>query len=144
MTTLKQHSNFAIERSALDLDALMKKPILLAVEDELLLRMDLVEQAQEAGFETLEAGSAAEAILILQNRDDVRVVFTDIRMPGDMDGVALSHYVRDRWPPTIIVICSANAEPSPVELPTNTVFVAKPCTGPKIERLLASIYTTLQ
>lgn len=119
------------------------KPKLLAVEDELLLRMDLVDQAREAGFETVEAGSAAEAVEILRASDDIRVIFTDIRMPGDMDGLALSHYVRDRWPPTVIVICSANAPPSAADLPKDAVFVPKPWNGPKIEQLLSSIFVEL-
>lgn len=119
------------------------KPTLLVVEDELLLRLDLVDLATEAGFETIEAGSAAEAIAILEARSDIRAVFTDIRMPGDMDGIALAHFVRDRWPPTVIVICSANNPPNPSDLPQNTTFIAKPCTGPKIERLLSSIHAEL-
>lgn len=115
-------------------------PTLLVVEDEILLRLDLADLAQQAGFETVEAGGAAEAIEILEARDDIRVVFTDIRMPGDMDGLALPHFVRDRWPPTIIVICSANEAPKNHELPASTQFVSKPCTGPKIEKLLNDIY----
>jgi len=86
------------------------KPTLLVVEDELFLRLDLVDLATDAGFETIEAGSAAEAIAILEARTDIRAVFTDIRMPGEMDGIALAHFVRDCWPPTVIVICSAIAQ----------------------------------
>lgn len=119
------------------------KPTLLVVEDELLLRMDLVELAHQAGFETCEAGSAAEAIEILEQRDDVQVVFTDIRMPGEMDGLALAHCVRGRWPPTVIVICSANELPEAIELPSSTLFLPKPCTGPKLEILLTSILAQL-
>ena len=63
------------------------KPIMLVVDDEPIVRMDLAGMAEEAGFETVEAGSAADALAILETRDDVRAVFTDIRMPGDMDGL---------------------------------------------------------
>jgi two-component system, response regulator PdtaR len=115
------------------------KPMMLIVEDELFVRMDFVDQAQEAGFETVEAGSAAEAVEILERRDDIHVVFTDIRMPGDMDGLALAHMVRDRWPPTIIVICSGNEPPAKEELPSGVTFMPKPCSGPKIDQLLTSI-----
>ena len=115
------------------------KSKMLVVEDELFVRMDFVDQAQEAGFETVEAGCAAEAVTILEERDDIGVVFTDIRMPGDMDGLALAHMVRDRWPPTVIVICSGNEPPPKEELPLGVTFMPKPCTGPKIDRLLSAI-----
>lgn len=78
----------------------------LVVEDETLIRLDLVARLEEAGYNVLEAGSATEAIEVLERDRSIRVVFTDVRMPGDMDGVALARCVRDRWPPTIIVICS--------------------------------------
>lgn len=81
----------------------------LVVEDECLIRLDLVSYLETAGFHVLEASSAAEAISILENDRSVRAVFTDIRMPGDMDGLALARCVRERWPPTIIIICSANS-----------------------------------
>jgi two-component system, response regulator PdtaR len=115
------------------------KPTMLVVDDEALMRMDLAEVAQEAGFETVEAESAAEALNVLESRNDIRVVITDIRMPGDMDGLALAHVVRDRWPPTVIVICSGNTEPHNDQLPLNVLFTSKPCTGPKMAKLLSSI-----
>jgi CheY-like chemotaxis protein len=83
----------------------------LIVEDEALVRIDLVEALQEAGFKTFEANNAAEAIAIMETNSEIRVVFTDIEMPGTMDGLALSHYVRRRWPPTIIVISSGRHRP---------------------------------
>ncbi len=86
----------------------LPKISVLVVEDETLVRLDLAAYLDEAGYRVLEAGSAAEAIEILENDRSIRVVFTDIRMPGDMDGIALAKCVRERWPPTIIVICSAN------------------------------------
>ena len=80
------------------------------VEDEALVRLDLVEQLAGHGYDVVEAGSAVEAIDLLEQDREIRVVFTDIRMPGDMDGVALARCVRERWPPTIIVVCSGNAD----------------------------------
>jgi two-component system, response regulator PdtaR len=119
------------------------KPILLVVEDELLVRLDFADLAQAAGFETVEASSADEAVEILQSRDDIKVMFTDIRMPGSMDGMALAHYVRDRWPPTIIVICSGNKPPDAETLPREARFVSKPCTGDRTEKLLENIKAQL-
>lgn len=116
------------------------KPLLLVVEDEPLLRLNHIDLASSAGFDTVEAGSAAEAMTILEARNDIRVLFTDIRMPGTMDGLALAHVVRDRWPPTVIVICSGNDEPDADALPKEAVFVAKPCSGPHVEELLSRIH----
>jgi CheY-like chemotaxis protein len=107
-------------------------PVMLVVDDEPLVRMDLAEMAEAAGFETVEAQSAAVALNILENRNDIRVLFTDIAMPGEMDGLALAHVVRDRWPPTVIVICSGNSQPRQDKMPKNTLFVSKPCSGPRV------------
>src|SRR5688572_5317424 len=78
----------------------------LVVEDEPLVRLDLETRLADTGYLVFEASSAAEAIAILERHPQIRVVFTDIQMPGDMDGLALARYVRDRWPPTIIVVSS--------------------------------------
>lgn len=98
----------------------------LVVEDEVLIRLDLVELLEQAGFRTHEAGNAADAIKILESHPEIRVVITDIQMPGDMDGLALSHYVRKRWPPTIIVVCSANELAGLDVLPGDAMFLSKP------------------
>lgn len=82
----------------------------LIVEDEALVRLDLVSYVERAGYKVLEAGSAAEAIAILEQDRSIRIVFTDVKMPGDMDGAALARCIRERWPPTIIVVCSGNAD----------------------------------
>lgn len=102
------------------------KYAVLVVEDEVLIRLDLVGILEEAGFLTYEAGNAADAIGILEMHPEVRVVITDIQMPGDMDGLALSHYVRKRWPPTIIVVCSANELASHQVVPEEASFMSKP------------------
>ena len=86
------------------------KLTVLVVEDEALIRLDLASYLMQRGFNVLEAGSADEAIEILERDRTIRVVFTDVRMPGDMDGIALAKCVRERWPPTVIVVCSGNLE----------------------------------
>ena len=68
----------------------------LVVEDEALVRFDLTQSLQAEGYETFEAADAAEAIAVMEAHPEIRVVFTDIQMPGTMDGLALSHYVRKR------------------------------------------------
>jgi CheY-like chemotaxis protein len=78
----------------------------LVVEDEQLIRMDTASFLEAAGFAVYEADNAADAIRILELDDEIRLIFTDINMPGSMDGVALAHYVRGRWPPVKIIITS--------------------------------------
>ena len=81
------------------------RPTVLIVEDEFLIAISAAAVFQKAGFQTVEAGNADEAIAVLQNRD-VDLIFTDVRMPGSMDGLKLARYVRDRWPPVKIMVTS--------------------------------------
>jgi CheY-like chemotaxis protein len=98
----------------------------LIVEDEPLLRMLAIEVVEEAGFVVLEAGDADEAIALLESRPDISLLFTDINMPGSMDGLKLAHAVRDRWPPVKILVVSGHARPRQADLPANCRFVGKP------------------
>jgi CheY-like chemotaxis protein len=102
------------------------KPILLIVEDDLLVRMLAVEIAEDAGFSALEATDADSAICALQKGSDIRVVFTDIDMPGSMDGLELAVAIRHRWPPVQIVLTSGKMRPAADELPERSHFVPKP------------------
>lgn len=115
------------------------KHSILVVEDEVLVRMGLVSTLEDFGYPTFEASSAIEAIAILEQHPEVRVVFTDIQMPGTMDGLALAHYVRTRWPPTIIVISSGKIAPKPEDMPSDVSFLAKPYQESKLNMILADI-----
>jgi CheY-like chemotaxis protein len=75
----------------------------LIVEDEFLLRADAADSIERAGFQVYQASNADDAIRVLETHEDIRVVFTDINMPGSMDGLKLAHYVRRRWPPIKLV-----------------------------------------
>jgi CheY-like chemotaxis protein len=74
--------------------------VVLVVEDEPFVRMDAVDIVEEAGFIAAEATNADEAMRILETNPDIRIVFTDIDMPGSMDGIKLAFAVCDRWPPS--------------------------------------------
>lgn len=111
----------------------------LVVDDEPLVRMDLVALLEAAGFQTREASCAAEAIGVLEQDRGIRVLFTDIQMPGSMDGLALSHYVSERWPPTILVICSGNRAPPQDKLPQDASFIAKPVSRIELDSLLRAV-----
>lgn len=111
---------------------------ILVVDDELLVRLDLAQSLVQAGYRTREASNAAEAIEILERDSKIRAVFTDIQMPGTLNGIALSHYIRKRWPPTILVVSSGN-QPETSELPLNTDFLAKPVSQDMLGRVLQAI-----
>jgi two-component system, response regulator PdtaR len=102
------------------------RPVVLLVEDELFVRMAAADALEDAGFEVIETANAQAAQEVLSNRDDVRVLFTDVKMPGPMDGLALASLVRRRWPHILIVITSGHLRPESVSLPDDAVFIAKP------------------
>ncbi|RZM13065.1 MAG: response regulator [Sphingomonas sp.] len=113
---------------------LLPVPVLLVVEDEPLLRMMAVDLAEEAGFDVVEAANAADAVAILERRTDIRLVFTDIDMPGGMDGIRLAAWIRDRWPPIDIVITSGKARPAAADMPARSVFFPKPYRHDQLAR----------
>ena len=108
------------------------RQVVLIVEDEPLVRMTAVDMIEEAGFEVLEATNADEAILLLEARRDIAVVFTDIEMPGSMDGLRLAEAVRGRWPPIKIVATSGKAKLSADDLPSGSRFLTKPYSAREI------------
>jgi two-component system, response regulator PdtaR len=114
----------------------MKRAVILIVEDELLIRMNAVEMIEEAGFEVVEATNADVAIAILEARSDIRVVFTDIQMPGSMNGLKLAAAVRGRWPPIKIIATSGNYAVRDGELPEGSVFLQKPYNAASVGRVL--------
>ena len=101
-------------------------PVVLIVEDEPLLRMLAVEVVEEAGFIAIEARDADEAVALLESRADISLLFTDIDMPGSMDGLKLAYAVRDRWPPIKILVVSGKQRLQLTELPSNSCFLGKP------------------
>ena len=113
-----------------------RRPVVLIVEDELLLRINAAEMIAEAGFDVVEAGNADHAIAILEARPDIHIVFTDIQMPGSMDGLKLARFVRDRWPPIKIVATSGRVAIQDSDLPEGGVFIGKPYTAAKIASTL--------
>jgi CheY-like chemotaxis protein len=99
-------------------------PTVLVVEDDALIRDLVSEELAEAGFQVLQVGDAHQAIAVLEARQDIHLVFTDIDMPGSMDGIALAAAVRDRWPPVHIIITTGKARP--MTIPANALFISKP------------------
>ena len=98
----------------------------LVVEDEARLRFDIVDFFAERGGRVFEAGNAEEAIALLYRHGEIRVVLTDVQMPGGMDGLKLAHYVRDRFPPTLLFVVSGEAPVMREALPARATFLPKP------------------
>ena len=98
----------------------------LIVEDEPLIRMGTVYLIKDAGFEVYEAGSADAAIALLELHKEIRLIVTDVDMPGSMDGLKLAHYVRGRWPPAKIIVTSGHVKVTEESLPSGALFIPKP------------------
>ena len=118
---------------------MMSGSLVLVVDDDVLVRMNAVFQLEEAGFDTLEAGSADEAIGLLETRSDIKVVFTDINMPGSMDGLALAHAIRHRWPSVELVVTSGYARVRDEDMPERGLFLGKPYQPAELVRMVQSV-----
>ena len=102
------------------------KSVILVVEDHPLIRMAALDLVGSVGFEGLEADNSDQAIHILEARSDIRLVFTDVRMPGLMDGIELAHDIRRRWPPVELIVASGDAAVRERPLPVGAKFFSKP------------------
>ncbi len=111
----------------------------LIVEDDALGRAEAVDLCEEAGFTTHEARDADEALLQLERHPEIRVLFTDIEMPGTMDGLTLAHGMQGRRPPLSIIVTSGRIMVAEKDLPRNGLFVAKPYPPEAILRALHDI-----
>ena len=109
---------------------------MLVVEDEMVLRMRAVDIVEDAGFHPVEAVNADEALSILESRSDISLLFTDIQMPGTMDGLKLAQAVHDRWPAIKIILVSGQVSPSDAERPADSRFFGKPLG---VEQMIAEL-----
>jgi two-component system, response regulator PdtaR len=114
--------------------------IILIVEDETLIRDYLGEILEQAGYRVVPATNADEAIEILESRNDVRVIITDINMPGSMDGLRLAAAVRDRWPPIKIIIATGKDRPRSEEMPMESQFLPKPYLPDRVLAVVGLVY----
>ena len=108
------------------LDRSVPPAVVLVVEDEMLLRMRAVDMVEDAGFTSVEAVNADEAVAILESRSDIALLFTDIQMPGSMDGLKLAHAVHQRWPPIKIILVSGQLKLAKADIPADSRFFGKP------------------
>ena len=112
------------------------KPTVLIVEDELMLRMRAVDIVEDAGFTALEAVNADDALALLESRSDISLLFTDIQMPGTMDGLKLAHAVHDRWPSIKIILVSGQVVLTEEQRPAQSRFHGKPL---EVQEMIAEL-----
>jgi two-component system, response regulator PdtaR len=112
----------------------LRDPVLLVVEDEVLIRLSTSDFLRNEGFTVLEAGSAREALTVLHARSDVRVVVTDIHMSGELEGVELIREIRRSFPKVKIVTASAYQVTEPVE-----AVVTKPYSLERLSTVIKSL-----
>src|SRR4030081_528911 len=111
-------------------------PNVLVVEDEMVLRMRAVDIVEDAGFKAIEAVNADEALSILETRSDISLLFSDIQMPGSMDGLKLAHAVHDRWPSIKIILVSGKIKLSDADKPADSRFFGKPL---EVKQMIAEL-----
>ena len=122
------------------LDHRVVPTVVLVVEDEMLLRMRAVDMVEDAGFTPLEAVDADEAVAILESRSDIALLFTDIQVPGSMDGLKLAHAVHERWPPIKIILVSEQLKLANIDIPADSRFFGKPLEA---SELIAEMRNTI-
>ncbi len=108
----------------------------LVVEDEMVLRLRAVDIVEDAGFTAVEAVNADEALAILESRSDISLLFSDIQMPGSMDGLKLAHAVHERWPAIKIILVSGQVKLSDTDKPANSRFFGKPL---EVKQMIAEL-----
>jgi CheY-like chemotaxis protein len=116
-----------------------QRPVVLVVEDESLIRTCALEMVEAAGFDAVAAADADEAIRILESRNDIRAVFTDIQMPGSMDGLRLARVVRNRWPPVALIVTSGHIGETAPNLPSGGRFLSKPYEPSQVQMALREL-----
>jgi CheY-like chemotaxis protein len=115
------------------------KDVVLVVEDEALVRMNSADLIRDLGFEVIEAVDADHAVSLLESMPGITVLFTDIQMPGSMDGLRLAAVVKDRWPPIALLITSGQLHPPTADMPAGARFIPKPYLPLQLQDQLHSL-----
>jgi two-component system, response regulator PdtaR len=123
--------------------AVGSRHLILVVENELLLSVDISDALKDEDYDVIAVSNADEAIKALETCDDIRTIFTDIDLPGSMNGLKLAAAVRDRWPPVNIIVTTGLRAPHRDEMPANSVFIAKPYRSAEVLEAVSSFENAL-
>nr|WP_137830282.1 response regulator [Methylobacterium sp. L1A1] len=124
----------------MSLDVVPPPVVALVAEDEFLLRMEAADTLADAGFKVLEVASADAALRYLEDKDGVDLLFTDVNMPGNLNGFDLAREVAERWPAITIIVCSGAMRPGPGDLPTKARFIDKPYSSRLVQQVLRELW----
>ena len=113
--------------------------VVLIVEDDELLRLYAADMLQEAGFEVIKAENAADALSKMAERPDIHVLFTDVQMPGQLDGMALASKIHQLWPHVLLLITSGDAQPAMSDIRDYGDFLSKPYKGEEVVRKINNL-----
>ena len=108
----------------------------LIVDDDIFLRLDLSDRLRRRGFSVFRVSDADQAIGIMEKHPSIAAVFSDLQMPGSMDGLALLHEVSRRWPGRRLILISGLNSPSEHDMPPNTLFFSKPLSRLSLDRVI--------
>jgi two-component system, response regulator PdtaR len=115
------------------------KPTILVVEDESIVRMIAVSVLEDEGFTVVEAANAKQALGVLLDHPEIRVLFTDINMPGELDGFDLAREIHARRPDIRLILTSGKVAIGDIEIPDGGVFVPKPYSPDAVAHLVSRI-----
>lgn len=118
----------------------LPEPIALVVDDEALIRMDTSDIVSDAGFHVIEARTADEALEFLQLHNSLQLLFTDIQMPGSIDGIGLAQAVAKQWPHIKVIVASGAVEPREGLLPKSATFLNKPISVALVRETLKQFF----
>lgn len=113
--------------------------VVLVVEDEAIIREDVIDVLEREGFAALRAANAHEALAVLDQSPGIQAVFTDIQMPGRLDGIDLARQVADRHPEIAVLVTSGRSYAAPDDLPASSRFIPKPYMPRAVARILREI-----
>ena len=120
----------------------LKPATVLIVENEALVRLELADWLSKSGIAVFAATNADEAIVLLDAHPGIEILLTNIKMPGSMDGVRLSHHVRHRWPPVQIIVMSGLVNTRLSDLPPGSLFLSKPYAREALREALAHMISS--
>ena len=118
----------------------LPEPVALVVDDEPLILMDTSDIMANVGYHVIEARNADEAFEFLKRHSSLKLVFTDIQMPGEIDGVELAHHIANRWPAIKVIVASGAVRPAPGVLPENATFLNKPISVQLVHQTLKEYF----